>query len=233
MKTVTIHQPNYLPWIGFFAKVQHSDCLIVLDDAEYIKNSVINRNKIRTNAGWCYLTIPVEKKFYGEKINTITLPIDVKWRENHWKTIVQNYVKADFFCPYQDFFKSLYQKDFEYLWQINEEIISYLLRCFEINVEVIKATDLDMDPDLWRTDWLIALLKSVSAETYLSGPSGKDYLNFQKFTQNNINLKFFKFQHPVYKRYPDFEPAMAAIDLLFNVGPRASEIIEASGRIEG
>ena len=90
-----------------------------------------------------------------------------------------------------------------------------------------------MDPDLRRTDWLIAILKSVSAERYLSGPSGKEYLDFEKFAQNNIGLTFFEFKHPVYKqRYQGFETAMAAIDLLFNVGPQASKIIEVSGRIE-
>lgn len=234
MKTVTIHQPNYLPWLGFFSKIKHSDCFIILDDAEYTKNSVTNRNKIRTRDNWCYLTIPIDRKFHWAKIHDVKLSRDKRWMENHWKTIKQNYTKADFFSLYQDFFEKLYQKDFEYLWQINEEIIFYLLRCFEINVEVIKVSELNVDPDLRKTDWLIALLKSVGAEIYLSGPSGKDYLDFQKFAQNNIDLRFFEFQHPVYEqRYPGFEPAMAAIDLLFNVGPQASEMIKTSGNLEG
>ena len=233
MKIVTIHQPNYLPWLGLFAKIQHSDCFIVLDDAEYIKNSVINRNKIRTNAGWGYLTIPIERKFYGSKIHTVTLPRNKKWRKNHWKTIRGNYAKADFFSLHKDFFERLYQKDFEYLWQINEEIISYLLRCFEINVEVIKSSELNVDPDLRKTDWLIALLKSVGADIYLSGPSGRNYLEFDKFPQNNVGLKFFTLQHSVYQqRYPGFEPNMAAIDLLFNVGSHSIEIIKKFGAVE-
>lgn len=230
-KIVAIHQPNYLPWLGFFSKIRHSDCFIILDNVEYPQRSVVNRNKIRTKSGWCYLTIPVGKNFYGAKICDVKLPRDKEWMKDHWETIRRNYAKADFFSLYQDFFKGLYQKDFEYLWQINEELIFYLFGCFEISVEVLKASELNVSPDLHRTDLLIALLKSVGAGTYLSGPSGKDYLDFPKFAQNNIALEFFEFQHPVYRqRYPGFEPGMAAIDLLFNMGTKASEFIKASGQ---
>ena len=230
-KIVAIHQPNYLPWLGFFSKIRHSDCFIILDNAEYAKNSVTNRNKIRTKSGWCYLTIPIDRKFYGAKIHNVRLPIDKRWMGNHWKTIKHNYAKADFFSLYQDFFEGLYQRDFEYLWQINEELIFYLFGCFETNVEVLRASELNVSPDLRRTDLLIALLKSAGAGTYLSGPSGRDYLDFPKFAQNSIALEFFEFQHPVYKqRYAGFEPGMAAIDLLFNMGTKAGEFIKVSGQ---
>jgi hypothetical protein len=233
MKTVTMHQPSYLPWIGFFSKISNSDCFVVGDSVPYSKNSVTNRNKIRTKDGWCYLTVPVGKKYYGSDICNITLPIDEKWKENHWKTIQHYYIHAKFFGLYKDFFEGLYQKDFKYLWQINEEIILFLFRCFEIDVEIVKASELDLDPGLQKTDLIVACMKKVGADIYLSGPSGRNYLDFQQFTQNNIGLKFFEFQHPVYQqRYPGFEPAMAAVDLLFNVGPKSGEIIKTCGSVE-
>ena len=233
MKIVTMHQPNYLPWLGLFSRIKHADCFVIAEVIKYTNHSVTNRNKVRTNTGWSYLTIPLSSKNSGLKICDVLLSRDKKWLEDHWRTIQHNYTKADFFGLYRDFFKELYQKDFQYLWQINEEIILYLLKCFDINVEVVKGSELNIDPELEKTDLLIALLKSVGADIYLSGPSGRNYLEFDKFQQNNIGLKFFKFQHPVYKqRYPGFEPNMAAIDLLFNVGPQSAEIIKASGAIE-
>ena len=233
MKIVTMHQPNYLPWLGLFSRIKHVDCFVIADVIKYTNRSVTNRNKVRTNKGWSYLTIPLNRKNSGLRICDVLLTRDKKWMEDHRKTITHNYTKADFFSLYRDFFKELYQKDFQYLWQINEEIILYLLKCFDINVEVIKGSELNIDPELEKTDLLIALLKSVGADIYLSGPSGRNYLEFDKFLQNNIGLKFFKFQHPVYKqRYPGFEPNMAAIDLLFNVGSQSAEIIKTSGAIE-
>jgi hypothetical protein len=233
-KIVTMHQPNYLPWIGLFSKIRQCDCLILADTFVLGGQSALNRNKIRTNNGWNYLTVPIGRKAEGTRICDITLPTDNSWQKLHRNMIHDNYTKASFFSLYRDFFEELYRKDFRYLCQINEEIILYLLKCFEINVEVMKASEIPVDPSLEKTDLMIALLKSAQhADTYLSGPSGRNYLQFEKFPQNNIDLKFFKFNHPVYpQRYPGFEANMTAIDLLFNVGPEASKIIEASGSIE-
>ena len=230
---VTIHQPNYLPWVGLFSKVKKADCFIIADTFPYTKNSVVNRNKIRTSTGWSYLTIPINREFYQSRICDVTLPLNKSWREDHWKTIQLNYAKAHFFSTYRDFFEELYRKDFQYLWEVNVEIILYLLKCFEIDVEVIKSSDLDVDKGLHQTEALVALLKAVDAATYLSGPSGKNYLDFKQFRSNNIDLEFFSFEHPVYQqRFNDFIPNMSAIDLLFNTGPDANRAVASSGTIE-
>jgi hypothetical protein len=227
---VSMHQPNYLPWIGFFSKIAHSDCYIMTDSFPYSRHSVTKRNKVRTSGGWTYLTIPVDRKFDGAKICDIRLPGDRKWCRRHWETIRQNYAKSPFFGDHADFFEELYCADFEYLWQINEQIIFYLLRCFEIRTEVVRASELRLDVGPGKTEAIIALLKSIGADTYLSGPSGRDYLDTQKFSENGLGLRFFAFQHPVYEqRFAGFEPRMSAIDLLFNVGPRSAEIIRSSG----
>jgi hypothetical protein len=233
MKTVTIHQPNYLPWIGFFSKAKHADCLILTDIHPFTKGSVTHRNKIRIKEGWGYLTIPINKKFYNSRICDVELPQDKMWKKDHWLSILHNYKKAEFFSPCQSFFERLYENDFVNLGQLNREIILYLLECLKINVPVVMASDLNVAPELQKTDLLVALLKDVGADVYLSGPSGRNYLEVGQFPQNNIVLKYFKFHHPVYQqRYPGFEPEMSVIDLLFNLGPQASDIIDAAGSIE-
>jgi len=95
------------------------------------------------------------------------------------------------------------------------------------------ASDLNLDINLKHTDMIIAVLKSIGATTYLSGQSGRDYMELGKFQQNNLICKFAKFNHPVYQqRYPGFEPNLSAIDLLFNVGPQSAQVIKDSGNIE-
>jgi len=233
IRIVTAHQPNYLPWIGFFSKIKQSDCLIIADTVVMGDKSVFNRNKIRTNNGWVYLTIPIGHKALNRKICDIKLPSDKTWQKNHWQTVYRNYAHTKFFKDYQDFFEELYQRDFTYIWQLNLEIIKYLLKCFNIEVEMLKASEMTIDQNLRSTDFIIALMAGCGADIYLSGPSGRNYLNLKKFPQQNIGLKFFNFQHPVYQqRYPGFEPDMSAIDLLFNMGPHAGDVISASGSLE-
>ena len=227
-KIVTMHQPNYLPWIGLFSKIQLSDCFIVSDSLQCA--DITRRSKIRTNVGSGYLTIPIGRKFYNSRICDTLLPDQSTWRDSHWQEIYQNYTHTKYFKDYGDFFRTLYKTNFKYLWQINIEIILFLLKSFDINVEIIKATELSLDPGLEGTDLIIEELKTVGGQTYLSGPSGKNYLDFEKFQGTNYELKFFEFEHPVYKqRYPGFFPNLSAIDLLFNMGPKSNEIIRKSG----
>lgn len=232
-KIVTIHQPNYLPWIGLFSKIMRADCFVIADTFSLGSRSAVNRNKIRSNNGWLFLTVPIGHRCIGERICNIKLPQNKDWQRKHLNAIVSNYNKAPFFGSHRDFFEKLYDKDFEYLCQINEEIILYLFKCFKIELPVLKASQMSVDPNLPTTDYLISLVTSAGGDIYLSGPSGRNYMQLEKFSKQNMGLKFFKFEHPVYKqKYPGFEPNMSAIDLLFNVGPRAGEIIRASGNVE-
>lgn len=229
-KIAAAHQPNYLPWIGLFSKIKQADYFLVADTFVLGDQSTFNRNKIRTNNQWAYLTVPIGRKARGMPLCDIELPPDKSWQNVHWQTLYRNYVNTEFFKDYQQFFRELYQRDFKYLWQLNMELILYLMRCFEIEVEVMKASEIGVNPDLPTTDFIIELCARAGADIYLSGPSGRNYMSLEKFTQYNMGLKFFHLEHPVYKqRYPGFEPNMSAVDLLFNTGPRAAEIIKKSG----
>lgn len=232
-KITTMHQPNYLPWIGLFSKISRADCLLIYDNAQYEKNSVINRNKIRTTNGSEYLSIPVGKIPTETKISDVLLPENNEWKRQHWRRIHDNYAKAPFFNDYAGFFEGLYKEGLHSLAAANERILLHLLWCFKIEVDVIKTSQLNVDPSARKTDLMIAYLKSVGSDVYLSGPSGRNYLEKERFATNNIALKYFKFEHPVYpQRYPGFQPNMSAIDLLFNTGPRACDIIRDSANIE-
>jgi hypothetical protein len=204
-----------------------------MDTVQYIKRGVTHRNKIRIHDGSVYLTVPISKDFSMSRIKDVELPREKIWRKDHWRAIQHNYLKAYHFSDYMQFFNDIYHHDHQYLWELNMQIISYLLKCFDINVEIIKTSDLDLDPELKHTDLIIDILRKIDASTYLSGPSGKNYLEIEKFNQNNINLEFTSFQHPVYEqRYPGFEPNLSAIDLLFNMGSKSGELINKSGGIE-
>jgi len=226
MKTVTIHQPNYLPYIGLFNKVKQAEVFIILDTALFSKNSVTNRNKIRTPDGWTYLTIPIERKNHQKPIKDVDLPKNNKWMENHWKSIMTSYGKARHFKEYRAFFEELYKSSFAKLAEINMKIIGYLLEQFNIDVEIIKSSSLDIGPNLRKTDLLIKILKVVNAGVYLSGEGGKNYLELDKFKENRIEIEFQRFEHPKYEQqFSGFVPYLSAIDLLFNVGKKSSGVI--------
>src|SRR2546428_602993 len=94
---VTIHQPEHLPWLGFFDKVRQADVFVILDHVRYRKRYFQNRNRIRAEHGAIWLTVPVHVKgMFHQPINEVRIDNEgnPRWREKCWNSIVQNYRKA-------------------------------------------------------------------------------------------------------------------------------------------
>lgn len=224
---VCIHQPNYLPYIGFFNKIKNTDVYVLFDVAQYEKNNYHNRNQIRTENGSMYLTIPIlSKDCYLKRICDVKLPPDNKWKEKHWKAIEANYARSEYFDNFKHSLKKIYQTNFSKLVDFNEEIIRFLTNEFGLETTLVKSTDLNLEENLTPTDLLVNILTELNATSYLSGPSGKKYLFETTFEKKGIKLEYQNFIHPVYRqRFNGFLGNMAAIDLLFNIGEKSKEIL--------
>ncbi|MBZ4646305.1 MAG: hypothetical protein JG777_1794 [Clostridia bacterium] len=215
---VGIHQPNYLPYLGFFDKMRESDVFIIYDDAQFNKGDFQHRNRIRIHSGSKWLTVPVEKKHIP--INEIRIINDTmykreKWNEHHLSQINDNYRKADCFDDYFDGLSDIYLKDYSLLAELNMKLIGFLCRSFEINRKIVYSSDLPSTSV--STQRLIELVKSVNGNTYLSGPAGRNYVDVQVFEDAGIDVIFQDFTHPVYEQqYEGFVANMSAIDALFN-----------------
>ena len=230
---LTGHQPEYLPYIGFFLKMMLCDKFVIVDHVQFSKKSYQNRNKIRTQNGWTWLTVPViTKRHPYQKINEVRINDSVKWRSKHWKSIYFNYKKSPFFDEYQEFFENLYAKKWEKLVDLNVTIIRFVAEKLKIKVEMVKSSDIN--PQGKKTMLLIDMCKKLNADTYLSGEGARRYVNVSKFKEHNLNHVFRYFQHPVYhQQFTPFIPNMSVIDLMFNYSSdRVKEIIRSSGGVE-
>ena len=96
-RVIGIHQPEYLPWMGFLNKLSNSDVFVILDNVQYRRNYFQNRNRIRTATGWSWLTVPVKKAPLETPIMDIEIDNSRPWGENHMKGLSQNYSKAPHF----------------------------------------------------------------------------------------------------------------------------------------
>lgn len=226
MTVISIHQPVYLPWLGFFEKILHSDEFVFLDDVQYEKNGFQNRNKIRTHEGSIWLTVPIKAKS-KTLLKNVKIDYLSDWRKKHSKAIMLNYSKAGFFDEYWSDLEKIYDEKYEYLIELNVEIIKFLMDKLQIKTKIIFSSELGITKK--SSDRILEICKKLNADTYISGIVGKEYLNVDDFAKNKINLKFQNFQHPKYKQVFDpFFPNMATIDLLFNEGPNTTKIIKKS-----
>jgi len=215
---LSVHQPQYLPWLGYFDKIAKSDCFVFLDCVQYKKREFQNRNKIRTRDGWIWLTVPVISKSKGfQLINEVLINNSIGWQNKHLKSIICCYKNAKYFNEHIGFFENIYNKKFEKLIDINLAIIYYLLEQFSIKTKIFFESSLSISTK--KTQRIIDICKKLNADTYLSGIGGKDYLDEELFEKENIKLIYQDFKHPVYKQcYEPFIPYMSAIDFLFNCG---------------
>jgi len=225
-KTVSIHQPGYLPWLGFFKKISSSDQFVFLDDVQFEKNGWHNRNKIRTSDGWIWLTVPTKAKF-GMNLNEIKIDNSIDWEKKHKRAIEINYSKTPYFKNYWDELESIFNKKHELLIEFNLELIKFIMKNLQIKTPTIFSSELNIDGK--SSERILNICNKLKSKIYLSGKLGKDYLNLDDFTSNGIEVKFQDYKHPTYEqRFDPFLPNMATIDLLFNKGDQSSEILRES-----
>jgi len=223
---VSINQPAYLPWLGYFHRIAVSDLHIVLDHVQFEKNSFTNRNQVRTANGPCWLTVPVatKGKFGDLSINKLEIAKEQRWADKHWGTLRANYRKAPFFAEHAPFFEQVYQKPWDRLSDLMNEITAYLLRAFCISTPLSFSSK--MKAGGRKDELVLNLCREAGAATYLSGPLGRNYLHEEAFSATGIKVAYQDYQHPSYPQvYPGFESHMAAIDLLFNCGSHSREVL--------
>lgn len=222
------HQPQYLPWLGYFNKMASCDLFIYLDDVQYKKREYQNRNKIRVKEGWQWLTVPVVSKGrFDQEIRRVEIEPGSSWSHDHWAGIRLAYGKAGAFHEHEAALAALYAQPWTKLDAMCRGFNEWHRGAFRISTPVALSSSFAVTTQ--KTRRLVDLCKACGADTYLSGQGAKEYLEPQLFTEAGIRLKFQEFRPPAYPQsHPGFEPNMAAADLILNQGARSRDILLGS-----
>ena len=220
----TIHQPQYLPYAGFYHKLSLGDIFVILDDVQYDKRFT-NRNKIISTNGWTWITVPINKAHKFLPNILVEINHNLEWRKVHWKQIYQSYANARYFQFYKDYLQDLYQREWNMLFDLDFETLKKTIEWLGIKIEIVRSSELKVNGR--STERLINICKAIGADTYVSGRDGRNYMDEKLFEKNNIKLEH---QHYVCPRYPQhlsklFVPDLSIIDMLVNVGPDCMKLI--------
>lgn len=213
---VAIHQPQYLPWLGYLDKLDRSDVFVLLDTVQFKKNEWQNRNRIRTAQGWQYLTVPVLHEF-PQRLDQVRINNQTDWRRKHVQALETHYGKAPHYGRYASLFLELLARDWERLSLLNEAVLSALAGAFGITTPIVKASQFEAREE--QTGRLVDLCKAVGADCYLAGAGGRGYMNLEGFQAEGIAVEVQDFMSPEYAQvYRPFIAGLSAVDLLFNCG---------------
>lgn len=221
----TIHQPNYLPYLGFFEKAYNSDIFVLYDTTQFKKNDWQNRNKLCIPNGWQWISMPILHDF-GQKILEVKIKDPEKNLAKNWRSIKVIYGRAPFFKDYSPAFEEIYNSQKQYVADLNISIIKAAAEHLGLKTKFIKSSEL---PEITSTSTqaLIDITKHVNADTYISGAEGINYLDMDLWNSTGLKIIFQKYTHPRYRQFnsPEFQPYMNILDLLFNCGPESLDIL--------
>jgi hypothetical protein len=219
---IASHQPNYLPWLGLFEKIQNSDLFIIEDNVQFENGGFTNRNKIKTTQGIHWLTVP--KEHTGQKLLIVQVKIapqkQQQWQKQHWQTLKHFYHKAPYWKEYADFFEDTYSQEWIKLIDLNMYLLKGIMDFLAIDTPLIMASALPATGK--KSDLILSQCKILHANTYFSGIGAKDYINVQRFTEEGIDVIFQNFDHPTYLQlHGEFTPNLSAVDYLFCTGAKS------------
>lgn len=215
---IAIHQPAYLPWVGYFHKIKAVDLFIFLDNVQFQKGSFQNRNKIYSKHGSIWLTVPILTSvgYMDEKILNLKIDNNQKWQLKHLKSICNNYSKAPLFKKIMPKIERFYLNKEESLPELCWEMLHVFNDILGIKTPMIRASEIDGLSGK-KSDLILDICKSTKASIYLSGDNGKDYLFEEDFLNSGIKIQYQNYKIKDYKQLSDgFVPALGIVDLLFN-----------------
>lgn len=215
---VAIHQPDYIPWLGFYYKVAHCDQFVYLDDAQYSNEADHNVNTIKTPQGGFRLKIPVEQHL-GDIIKAVRTKDELRWKEKHLKTIEMNYKKTDYFDVFYPKFREVLLMDYKNIADLNIAMNQMILEGFNIHRPYIKSSELKIDSV--REQRILDICMEVGATEYLSGNGARVYQEESHFNEVGLKLTYLDYKPIEYKQiWPKvgFLTCMSAIDYIFNCG---------------
>lgn len=215
---VSIHQPDYMPWLGYFNKIAKSDVFVFLDDAQYSTDNMHNWNKIKTPQGELRLKAPVINKL-GYKINEVKTRDDLGWKEKHLKTIAMNYKKAEYFDEVYSDLEKILMPEYESIAHLNMAFIKMYCEKFGFKTDIKVSSQMGLTS--LREERVIDIVKLLGGDEYYSGMGAAVYQEEEHFNERGVKLTYTSFSPFEYKQLwgkCGFIPALSVLDYTMNCG---------------
>jgi hypothetical protein len=231
--TVSVHQPNFLPWLKLLDKILASDVYVAYDSAQYTRTEYHARQRIKTQNGPAWLSVPIRHvKGIQQLIKDVRIENSQPFRKRHLRVLRMSYQSSPYFDEVYSMVEKVYARDHERLVDLNLDLIEALCAYLDARVRIVRASALPHEGD--RSERLVQLVQAVGGSEHLTSTFGAEHqdVEWEHFRRAGIGLRSQQFQHPEYDQVGhDFVPHLAAIDMLFACGPRTRQILEGRRRL--
>jgi len=220
-KTIAIHQPNYLPWEGYFYKIAHCDVFVFLDDVQFIKQSYTRRVHIRQNKNTqkkAFLIVPLQKHHQLTNINQLYINHSQNWQKRQLGQVYNTYHGSPYFEEvYAQFEQWIEQsKEFEMLADYNIYLVESICQLLNLSTQFVRSSKLPVSGK--NQDYIINIVRYLNGTCYLSGNGARKYQCKNTFDAKGVELVYSNFKPTQYLQLQDgWLPGLSILDRLMNV----------------
>lgn len=215
-KVISIHQPNYIPWLGYFYKIYLADIFVFLDDAQFSNEGMHNWHYIKTAQGLQRIKIPVKQRL-GDKINEVQTRDALGWKQKHLRSLELNYKKASHFQEIFNEFSHLLLRSYPSLAAMNECFITWVCRRLGFKTVFIKSSPLKIISS--REQKILDIVTVLGGTDYYSGTGAQVYQNEDNFNKKGIRLSYIQYRPFTYTQlWGGFHANVTVLDYLMNNG---------------
>ncbi len=232
--TAVILQPAYLPWIGFFDMVHKADIFVIFDDAQFTIRDWRTRNRIRTNKGWIWLSVPVslDRPYFEYLIKDVQISYGYDWAYKHLSTIKSFYKKSPFFDEVYSILEKHIPKRYKFLAELDNHLVLDICEYLGLSLSKFRfSSEMGIPKSAKKSERLIYMRDSLDVKVnyYLSGITAKNYLDISLFEDRGIKVLWHCYEYPYYNQNlwgtDVFISYLSILDILFNHGKEAMGII--------
>tara|TARA_Y100000739_G_C20548890_1_gene437238 strand:- start:407 stop:1102 length:696 start_codon:yes stop_codon:yes gene_type:complete len=226
-RKIAMLQPNYIPWKGVFDLINRVDVFVFYDDVQYTLKDWRNRNKIKTQNGDKWLSVPVKTKGLRDQlVCNAQINIQENWQRKHFSAIQSAYAKAPFFKEYKYLIEDIYMDN---VWGSISDLDIYstkkIAEAIGISAEWVNSSDLKLHGNK-DGEKIIKICQELNCNFFINGPASKEFMDYEKFKEAGIELDYMDYIYPEYNQlYEPFNHYVTVLDVIFNCGPDAKKFI--------
>lgn len=225
---ISIIQPCFIPWLGYFEQIEIGDVFVYLDDVQYTKKDWRNRNKLKTAYGIKNIHVPVQKTNRDTLIKDVLISYNEPWQKNIENKLTEWYKKSPYFNEVMELITPLIHTRYEKLVELNYHLNLAIMNYMGIHTPIRFSSEVPKNTDD-KNLRIIEICQYFNADVLYDGKSAQNFIDTETFRQQGIEIIFQDYQHTPYQQlHDDFVPYMSVIDLIMNEGKQAKSIIMSS-----
>ncbi|CAB5079039.1 hypothetical protein D3OALGB2SA_21 [Olavius algarvensis associated proteobacterium Delta 3] len=225
---ISVHQPYFCPYPGFFYRVLNSDVFVLLDTVQFPRGTTwTSRNRFKHDQGTLWLTVPVRKKGLGfQTIDAVRICRDRQWPRKHLTSLRHAYAHAPFFREHYPFIEAQMQSGTRRLSDLNIRIIRYIADYIRVGADIRRLSEMGIRGK--GAALLIDICRQTGATQLLIPRSARSHMDIAAFQTAGIRIDTYRMPMWIYPQlWGDFLPNLSILDMIFNIGPKTRDLLRS------